>query len=519
MAQAYHGKRALAFDDKTPLPGFLRLSRPYSEVKALRSKSFVVVPMITSGRAVGVLVADNKYTCAPIPPHTVEILPTFASHAAVAVENIRLFRQLQARTADLARSVEQLKALAEVGRAVSSTLDLETVLDTIISRANQLAGTEAGLIYEYDSVADQLRLRAVQNFEEELVQALRARPLRKGEGVAGRMVEARAAIQVADITAEGAYRGHLRDIFIRTGYRGLLAVPLVREQQVIGGLVVGRKRAGEFSRETVELLTTFASQSALAIENARLFQALQEKSQQLELASRHKSDFLAGMSHELRTPLNAILGYTELIVDRVYGEVPDKIGEVLERVQRSGRHLLALINDVLDLSKIEAGQLLLEHGEYSFNDVVQAVTGAVESLTTEKQLGLRIDLAADLPLGQGDERRITQVLLNLVGNAIKFTDAGEVSVRVVNSGGEFLVSVADAGPGIAEEDQHRIFEEFQQGSGSVTRAKGGTGLGLSISKRIVEMHGGRIWVQSTLGKGSTFFFSLPIRAPRRAMEA
>ena len=355
MGLAYRDKRALIFDAANPLPAGLHLHRPYSEVKGLRSKSFVAVPMITSGRPVGVLLADNKYSRAPIPPHTVDMLPTFASHAAVAVENIRLLQDLQARTADLARSVEELKALAEVGRAVSSTLDLDTVLTTIISHANQLSGTEGGLIFEYDGVSEELHLLAVQNIEEELVRALRARPLRKGEGVTGRMVETRAPFQVPEITAEGAYP--VRDIFIRAGYRALLAVPLVREQQVIGGFLVGRKQPGEFPREAVELLATFASQSALAMQNARLFRALEEKSQQLELASRHKSDFLANMSHELRTPLNAILGYTELIVDRIYGEVPEKIRAVLERVQQSGRHLLGLINDVLDLSKIEAGQL------------------------------------------------------------------------------------------------------------------------------------------------------------------
>jgi signal transduction histidine kinase len=517
MALAYRDKRALIFDAANPLPGDLHLHRPYSEVKGLRSKSFVAVPMITSGRPVGVLLADNKYSHAPIPPHTVDMLPTFASHAAVAVENIRLLQDLQARTADLARSVEELKALAEVGRAVSSTLDLDTVLTTIISRANQLSGTEGGLIFEYDDVSEELHLRAVQNIDEELVRALRERPLRKGEGVTGRVVETRAPFQVPEITAEGAYP--VRDIFIRAGYRALLAVPLVREQQVIGGFLVGRKQPGEFPREAVELLATFASQSALAMQNARLFRALEEKSQQLELASRHKSEFLAGMSHELRTPLNAILGYTELVVDRIYGEVPEKIGEVLERVQRSGRHLLGLINDVLDLSKIEAGQLVLTLSEYSFSDVVQAVAAAVGSLATEKQLRLRLDVAADLRVGQGDERRITQVLLNLVGNAIKFADTGEVAVRVINSGGEFVVSVADTGPGIAQEDQQRIFEEFQQSGSPLTKTKGGTGLGLSIAKRIVELHGGRIWVESTLGKGSTFFFTLPIRAEQRARTA
>ena len=299
---------------------------------------------------------------------------------------------------------------------------------------------------------------------------------------------------------------------VRAGYRALLAVPLIREERVIGAFLVGRKQPGEFSRETVELLTTFASQSALAIENARLFRQLEEKSRELEDASRHKSQFLANMSHELRTPLNAILGYTELIVDRIYGEVPGKIDEVLERVQKSGRHLLGLINDVLDLSKIEAGQLALQLTDYSFSDVVQAVASSVGSLAAEKQLELTVDVAPDLPMGRGDERRITQVLLNLVGNAIKFTDKGKVAVRVSASDGAFLAAVTDTGPGIKKEDQERIFEEFQQSDSALTKGKTGTGLGLAIAKRIVELHGGRIWVESTLGEGSTFYLRIPVRS-------
>ena len=519
MGLAYRDKRALIFDAANPLPADLHLHRPYSEVKGLRSKSFVAVPMITSGRPVGVLLADNKYSRAPIPPHTVDMLPTFASHAAVAVDNIRLLQDLQASTADLARSVEELKALAEVGRAVNSTLNLDTVLTTIISRANQLSGTEGGLIFEYDGVSEELHLRAAQNIEEELVRALRKRPVRKGEGVVGRVVETRAPFEVPDITAEGAYRGHLRDILIRAGYRALLAVPLVREQQVIGGLVLGRKHIGEFPREAVDLVAAFASQSALAIQNARLFREIEQKSRELAEASRHKSQFLANMSHELRTPLNAILGYTELIVDQIYGEVPEKISEVLDRVQKSGRHLLGLINDVLDLSKIEAGQFTLDLNDYSFSDVVQAVVSSVGSLATEKQLRLTVDVAPDLPVGQGDERRIVQVLLNLVGNAIKFTEKGEVAVRVSASAGAFLAAVADTGPGIKKEDQEKIFEEFQQSDSSLTKNKTGTGLGLAIAKNIVELHGGHIWVESTLGEGSTFYLRIPVRSERHEVTS
>jgi signal transduction histidine kinase len=261
----------------------------------------------------------------------------------------------------------------------------------------------------------------------------------------------------------------------------------------------------------VELLKTFGTQSALAIQNARLFREVEEQGRQLAIASRHKSQFLANMSHELRTPLNAVLGYTELILDNIFGEVPEPIRDSLERSRASGQHLLGLINDVLDLSKIEAGQLVLSVADYAMEEVVHAVVTAVESLAAEKKLGLRVAVPPDLPVGRGDSRRLTQVLLNLAGNAVKFTDSGEIRVAVTVAGGAFVVSVADTGPGISEADQARIFEEFQQADSSTTRKKGGTGLGLAIAKRIVELHGGRIWVESRLGAGSTFRFTVPVR--------
>jgi signal transduction histidine kinase len=232
-------------------------------------------------------------------------------------------------------------------------------------------------------------------------------------------------------------------------------------------------------------------------------------------ADRVKSKFLANMSHELRTPLNAILGYTELILDNIYGDVPEKIQEVLERLEKNGRHLLNLINDVLDFSKIEAGQLNLALNEYSMKEVVQTVLTSVEALAMEKNLYLKVTVPEDLIKGMGDEQRIVQVLLNLLGNAIKFTDEGEVRVQATVSNEMFLVSVFDTGPGLSEADQKMIFEEFRQADGSSTRKKGGTGLGLAIAKRIVEMHGGRIWVESTLGKGSTFYFTLPDRVEKQ----
>jgi signal transduction histidine kinase len=242
---------------------------------------------------------------------------------------------------------------------------------------------------------------------------------------------------------------------------------------------------------------------------------LAEALEQLEIASKHKSEFLANMSHELRTPLNAILGYTELILDKIYGDVPEKIQGVLERLEKNGRHLLGLINDVLDLSKIEAGQLSLSLNDYSMQEVVHTVVNSVESLAEEKHLALRVSVPPDLTVGRGDEQRIVQVFLNLVGNAIKFTEEGEVKVEVTSSNSKFLVAVSDTGPGLSEADQQRIFEEFHQADSSSTKKKGGTGLGLTISKKIVAMHGGRIWVESSPGQGSTFWFTLPVRVERQ----
>ena len=476
----------------------------------------LVTPLLREGVPIGAI-AIRRTEVRPFSEKQVELVKTFADQAVIAIENVRLFQELQARTRELARSVEELKALGEVSRAVSSTLDLETVLSTIVARAVQLSGTSGGVIYEYDEATQQLHLRATHRMEEELVKTVLAAPIRLGEGATGKAVATRAAVQVSDALDDREYAvTRIRAIFERLGYRSLLAVPLLLEQRTMGALTVWRREAGAFAPEVVNLLQTFATQSVLAIQNARLFREIEAKSRELEVASRHKSQFLANMSHELRTPLNAILGYTELILDGIYGEAPKKIQDVMERVDKSGRHLLGLINDVLDLSKIEAGQLTLALNDYSMKEVVQTVMTAVEALAAEKKLALKIEVAPDLPPGKGDERRITQILLNLVGNAIKFTETGEVRIQATTRDGEFVVSVADTGPGIAPADQQKIFEEFQQADSSSTREKGGTGLGLSIAKRIIELHGGRIWVESSPGKGSTFSFTLPVRVERQA---
>jgi signal transduction histidine kinase len=420
-----------------------------------------------------------------------------------------LEHKVEVRTRELARSVEELEALGEVSQTVNSTLDLETVLTSIVRHAVQLSKADAGTIYEFDETEQVFIPRINYGLSDEFIQAMRDSKQRVGDKtVLGQSAEKRLPEQIPDLVNVPNYPiSYMK----QTDFRALLAVPLLRKDRHIGGLVIRRKVAGKFTDSVVDLLQTFAAQSVIAIHNARLFHEIEDKGREIEIANKHKSEFLANMSHELRTPLNAILGYTELIIDNIYGDVPEKIQEVLERVEKNGRHLLNLINDVLDLSKIEAGRLTLSLNEYSMQDIIQTVFTSVEALAAEKNLNLKVKIPEILETGKGDEQRIAQVILNLLGNAIKFTEQGKVDVAATVSNESFLVSVTDTGPGLSETDQKKIFEEFRQADGSSTRVKGGTGLGLSISKKIVEMHGGRIWVDSSLGKGSTFSFTLPIR--------
>ena len=428
-----------------------------------------------------------------------------------------LENKVEQRTAELAQSVGELRALGEVSQAVNSTLDLQNVLTTIVSRAAPLAGTEAGAIYVFDVVARDFQLRATFGMDDDLIAAIREHRGDLADTAVGHSVERREPIQISDVRTTPP--SEVLSAVVNAGFRALLIVPLLSSDGVVGALVVRRKREGEFPKSTVELMQTFAAQSVVAIENARLFTEIEEKGRQLSVASQHKSQFLANMSHELRTPLNAILGYTELILDDIYGEVPEKMRGVLNRVQTNGKHLLGLINDVLDLSKIEAGQLTLSLADYSISEMVQTVLSTVASLAAQKHLPLRSELPPSLPVARGDERRIAQVLLNLVGNAIKFTDNGEVSVRASVANGSYTIAVCDTGPGVSEADKMKIFEEFQQADSSSTKKKGGTGLGLSIAKRIVEMHGGKLGVESHLGAGSTFAFTLPLIVDKQVTQA
>jgi signal transduction histidine kinase len=470
------------------------------------------VPLLREGNPVGVI-ALTRSSVRPFGDKQIELVTTFADQAVIAIENARLFEAEQASKRELARSVEELESLGKVSQAVNSSLELDKVLPTILEHACTMSYAGGGTVYVFDKTTSELRLAAAHNMSDEHIAMVRAQPIRLNSVVVGECATRREVVQIADLSS--AAPSPLLDILLRTGVRAVLAVPLLHQAEVVGVLVVRRNQAGTFSPEVIRLVEAFAAQSAIAVENARLFGEIAKKSRELEIASQHKSQFVANMSHELRTPLAAILGYAELMQEGFYGNQSDKSMDALTRIRSNGRHLLGLINTVLDIAKIESGQFTLNMAEYAIESVVETVRSATESLAQNKKLALKTEVAKSLPIGLGDEQRLTQVLLNLVGNAIKFTDAGEVRVTAKAVNGRFNVRVTDTGPGIPEEHQARIFEQFHQVDSSNTKAKGGTGLGLAIAKQIVEMHGGRIWVQSTLGQGATFQMELPTRAELR----
>jgi GAF domain-containing protein len=474
------------------------------DVEAIRT--ILSVPILKGDDLLGVI---GIYTLEEVRPFTekqIALVETFADQAAIAIDNVRLLDELR-------QSLEQQTATADMLKLISrSTFDLKSVLDTLVESAAQLCAADITTISrEKDG---HYHVVAAYGFPPGLQDYYETMPMDQGRGsLFGRILLERKPVQIVDVLADPEYA--MRELQKRAGFRTVLGVPLLRDGVPIGILSVNRTTVKPFTDKQIELVTAFADQAAIAIENVRLFDEIQDKSRQLEEASQHKSQFLANMSHELRTPLNAILGYTELMADGAYGEPSEKMLGILKRLEANGRHLLGLINDVLDLSKIEAGQLVLELSDYSVQDIAQTVRSTLEPLAADKKLAFRVELAPNLPSGRGDGRRLTQVLINLVGNAIKFTDAGEIAIKAEANNGSFYVSVRDTGPGISAADQTKLFQEFQQADNAITRKKGGTGLGLAISKRIIEMHGGEIWVESQPGHGSTFVFTLPVVVERQ----
>ena len=662
-----------------------------SVAAGVRNRSTLAVPMLHNGEPIGTI-SVGRLAPQPFTDEQIGLLQTFADQAVIAVENVRLFRELQARTQELTRSVEELRALGEVGRAVSGSLDIESVLTSIVSHAVDLSRADAGWIYEFDETARAFEPRANYGVAADVMDPLSRLRIRIGDGGIGQAAATRAPVQIPDLETEPSYTVP----FVReAGYRALLAVPLLGDGRVIGGLVVSRKAPGAFAQgvvdllqtfatqsviairnarlfreideksraleelsrnqdqlhrlstalqeplslseqltrvldaarqvvgldrlyiwtlspagdglmvsaqagfgdaewkdlvrvtipideagalsavwrdgepllftdetplpqkyrlpppysrlaglrvksflvvpmiargrtvgvlaadnrvsrapiavATVDLLQTFAAQAAVAVENARLFQEIQEKSRQLAVASQHKSEFLANMSHELRTPLNAIIGFSEVLSERMFGELNEKQEEYSKDIHASGQHLLSLINDILDLSKIEAGRMELELSDFHLPTALDSALTLVRERAGRRSIALHTNIDNRLGQIQADERKVRQVVLNLLSNAIKFTpEGGRIEVSAVPKDGLVEVSVSDSGVGIAPEDQEAVFEEFRQ-VGTAAKKVEGTGLGLTLCRKFVGLHGGRIWVKSEEGVGSTFTFTIPVR--------
>ena len=473
--------------------------------------SALFVPLLRQLKAIGCL-AILRAVKGEFTPKEIALAQTFADQAVIAIQNVRLFNETN-------EALEQQTATAEVLQVISSSpTDVQPVFDAIAERAMTLCDARIGAVTRFDG--ELLHLVAFHGVTQQASDTMRASfPIRPGrEAGAARAIAERAPIQIPDVLADPDYA--LKDEAKRAGYRSNLAVPMVQDGEVVGSIVVCREQVGLFPDKQVKLLQTFADQAVIAVQNVRLFNEIRDKSRQLEIANQHKSEFLANMSHELRTPLNAIIGFSEVLLDRMFGELNEKQDDYLKDIFTSGKHLLSLINDILDLSKIEAGRMELDLSDF---DPEQALGNAMTLVRERAQthgiaLALQADgLAADI---RADERKFKQILLNLLSNAVKFTpDGGKVTVRATMVGEQIEVAVQDTGVGISAEDQLVVFDEFKQVGRHYTNKHEGTGLGLSLTKRFVELHGGSLRLESEPGAGSTFTFTLPIRPVEAAQDA
>jgi signal transduction histidine kinase len=515
VGRATLARRAVQVEDVATDPELVSATHAFSRPGNIHT--ILAVPLLLKGEPIGVITL-TRTRVAPFDDKQVALVEAFADQAVIAIENSRLFEAEQASKRELAESLEQQTATADVLKVISrSALDVQKALDALVESAARLCDAYDAAIFQV--FGDGLHLVA-HHGQIPMAGTVGQHTLSLARGrIIGRAVIDQRTIQVSDILAEADEYPESHKSGLELGYRTALAVPLVHAGKAIGVINIRRIEVRPFTERQIELVNTFADQAVIAIENTRLFEEVQARTRELaktvedlEIASQHKNQFVANMSHELRTPLAAILGYAELIQEGFYEPQGPKSLDALARIRSNGKHLLGLINTVLDIAKIESGQFTLNITEYAIESVVETVRAATESLAQSKKLTLTASVDKALPVGLGDEQRIIQVLLNLVGNAIKFTDAGEVSIAAGVRNGHFAVSVTDTGPGIPVDQQDRIFEQFHQMDSSNTKAKGGTGLGLAIAKQIVEMHGGRIWVESTVGKGSTFQMEVPARA-------
>jgi GAF domain-containing protein len=497
-------KRTIHVPDVLADPEFDR----FEWQKIGKQRTVLGVPLLREGTLIGVIILART-AVAPFTKKQIQLVTTFADQAVIAIENARLFDEVQARTRELTQSVEELRALGVVSQAVNSTLDLQTVLDTIVAKAAQISGTEAGAIYVLDETSKEFQLSATFGMSEDMIAAVRNLHAEISAAV-GLLTETHEPDQAADLRDLPA--SPVNDIILRAGYRARLLVPLLRFGKVVGALVVRRKASGEFSPNTVDLLKTFAAQSVLAIQNARLFAEIEDKSRQLQLASENKSQFVSSMSHELRTPLNAIIGLTEMMVTNAARFGTEKAMEPLQRVNRAGTHLLGLINQVLDLSKIEAGKLELNPQAVQLLPLIDEVVGTARQLADQNKNRLTAEAPDDLGCLTVDPMRLRQILFNLLSNACKFTKEGEVTLkarRCVDGRGWIEVAVSDNGIGMTPEQQTKLFEEFSQAEATTAQRFGGTGLGLAITRKLARMMGGDVTVTSEPGKGSVFTVRLP----------
>ena len=473
-------------------------------------RSLVSTPLILQDEVVGALSMFHPRV-GHFDLHDKQLLEEFALQAAIVLRQVQLVQVLESRGAELATKVDQLEVLREVGETVGSSLDLDEVLDLIVTHAVRITGTDGGSIMEYDETENAFHVRTAYGSSDAMLAQLREVILGRESTLVGRTALDRRPLMVPDLD-EVTLDQHL-EILHRNGWRSVLAAPMLRGDLLVGVLVIRRRRPGAFSPDTIELLETLASQSALAILNARLFRELGSKTRELEVVSQHKSEFLASMSHELRTPLNAVIGFSEVLLDRMFGELNERQEDYLQDIRSSGRHLLELLNEILDLSKVEAGQMVLEPTMFSVPAVLEYGLALVRERAASHGITLTVEVGEGVGLIEADELKFKQVLLNLLSNAVKFTpDGGSVSLAAERAGDVLTVTVTDTGVGVPLEDRERIFESFQQGARGTAKAEG-TGLGLTLSRRIVELFGGRLWLEpGPDGRGSVFGFSIPVPA-------
>jgi signal transduction histidine kinase len=472
-------------------------------------RTILGVPLLREGTPIGVL-SLNRTVVRPFTDKQIELVETFADQAVIAIENVRLFDEIQARTRELSESLEQQTATADVLKIISrSTFDLKSVLQTLVESAGRLCGADYATISRQKGGV--LFFAEAYGYSSEFIEYVKAMPVERGRGTAtGRALLEGRVIHIADVLADPEYTW--AEAQKLGGYRTVLAVPMLREGISTGVLTLTRSEVRPFTEKQIELVSTFADQAALAIENVRLFDEIQDKNRQLQMASENKSQFVSSMSHELRTPLNAIIGLTDMLVTNAARFGTEKAQEPLQRVHRAGTHLLGLINQVLDLSKIEAGKLELNPQTVQLTPLINEVIGTAGQLAEQNKNRLVVDAQDNLGALTVDPMRLRQILLNLLSNACKFTKAGEVKLaaRKVSKGSNFVeFAVSDTGIGMTPEQQAKLFEEFTQADATTAQKFGGTGLGLALSRKLARMMGGDVTVTSEPGKGSVFTVRLP----------